>query len=340
MGQIGLRARLFFGAAVWASTSCLAAGASAQEGWSEPSVAEETTDGASAYTETPHAFGAPPAGTIRIAPRWDTFVFTSTQSAGFASFTTDVWANVFGVDADIGEAVFRLHVPLGYYAVTGSGGGMSVRSDQAELGNVELEGYADIPLGSEHRLLIGGGLALPTSTDPACGNPGCSGLGAGVRAVSWAASFRNAPAWAEQSFGIYPQIEYTLGVPWVLVRAVGSIPLLIPTESHVGGGGVLRRGNVELLMQLDVSGAVRIVDVVDVGVSFLGWAQPSGAGVAGNPDLGQTAMTFFVQTDPELDFPITGGAELILNLDNSWGPTGDSGKFWGLHFHLGGRFDL
>lgn len=339
MRQTGMGSRLL-GAIVWASTSCIAASASAQEGWSEPTVTEEATDGTSAYTSTPRAFGAPPDGSIRIAPRWDTFVYTGSQDAGFASYTTDVWVNVFGADVDIGEAVFRLNVPLGYYALTGRGGGMSVRSDQAELGNVELEGYADIPIGPEHRLLIGGGLALPTSTDPYCASPGCNGRGAAVRLGSWVTSFRNAPAWAEQSFGIYPQIEYTLGVPWVLVRAVGSIPLLIPTNSDLGGGLVLHRGNVELMMQLDVSGAVRIVEAVDVGVSFLGWAQPSGAGVAGNPDLGQTAMTFFVQTDPALDFPITGGAEFILNLDNAWGPTGDDGKYWGLHLHVGGRFDL
>ena len=335
MGQIGLRARLF-GAAVLAITSTVAASARAQDGWSEPTDASDT--GTSAYTRAPHAFGAPADGAIRIAPRWDTFVFTtSTDAAGFRT-TFDAWANLFGADVDIGEALFRLRVPVGYFANTTSAGGMSRRYDQAELGNVELEGYADIPLGPEHRLLIGGGLAAPTATDPACGGVGCSSNGYITRAFSWASSFRNAPAWADQSFTVYPAIEYTLGVPWVLVRAIGSIPIFFPTSSDVGGP--LRRGNVELMMQLDVSGAVRIVDVVDVGVSFLGFALPSGAGMAGNPDLGQTAMTFFVQTDPELDFPITGGAEFILNLDNAWGPTGDSGKFWGLHFHLGGRFDL
>lgn len=339
MGQMGHRSRLV-GAAVLALASTVTASARAQDGWVEPSDASDASadTSTSAYTQAPHAFGAPADGAIRISPRWDTFVFTSSQNAGFASFTTDVWANVFGADVDIGEAVFRLHVPLGYFATSASGGGTSRRSDQAELGNVELEGYADIPLGPEHRLLLGGGVALPTGTDPACSGAGCSSNGYIVRGFSWASSFRNAPAWMDQSFTVYPGIEYVLGIPWVLIRVIGSVPIFFPTSSDVGGP--LRRGNVELMFQLDMSGAVRIVDIVDVGVSFLGFALPSGAGLAGNPDLGQTAMTFFVQTDPELDFPITGGAEFILNLDNSWGPTGDTGKFWGLHLHVGGRFDL
>jgi hypothetical protein len=97
------------------------------------------------------------------------------------------------------------------------------------------------------------------------------------------------------------------------------------------------------MMQLDVSGAVRIVDIVDVGVGLLAWALPSGAGYTRGtvaPDLGQTALSFFVRTDPELDAPVMGGAEFILDLDNSWGPTGDNGKFWGLRLFIGGRFDV
>jgi hypothetical protein len=293
----------------------------------------------------PIAFGAPAAGTIRIMPRWDNYVFTEHAPVGaLGTFDVNIWTTTFGVDIDIGDAVFRATVPLGYERVSTSGGtGTGGGSDQAELGNVLLEGLANIDLGSrEQRLLIGGGVAVPTATDQACASgTGCSGRGNGVRQIAWAVSFRNAPAWTEQALTIWPSIEYRLGVPWFLFAANGTIPVFFPINSQLGGP--LLRGNVELMLALDVSGAVRIVNVVDVGVSFLAWALPSGAGYTRgtvSPDLGQTALSFFVRTDPELDVPVFGGAEFILNLDNSWGPTGDTGKLWGLRLFIGGRFDV
>lgn len=292
-------------------------------------------------------FAAPLEGSFRLTARWDTAVFTETTASGLgASLTVTSWSNLFSFGVDTGEFVGRLVLPLGYLRssvspmpTTGSGA-----SDQAELGNVELEGYASIVLGPEHRLLIGGGVALPTATDQPCETGACGAAGAIVRQISWAATFRNAAAWGNQAFTLWPGVDYTLGIPWVLVHATAAVPIFFPTNSRIGGGPLVQHGNVDLMLSLEVSGAVRIVDVVDVGAAFLAWALPSGVGYspgAGySPDLGQTALSFFVQTDPELDVPVTGGAEFILDLDETWGPTGDPGKFWGLRFWLGGRFDL
>ncbi len=293
------------------------------------------------------AFGAPADGSFRLSAQWDTAVFTETAASGLGTaVNVTSWSNLFSFELDTGDFVGRVVLPLGYLRsalspapATGSGA-----SDQAELGNVELEGYASIVLGAEHRLLIGGGVALPTATDQPCDSGACSGTGAIVRQISWVATFRNAPAWANQAFTLWPSVDYTLGVPWVLVHASAAIPIFFPTSSRIGGGPIVQHGNVDLMLSLDVSGAVRIVNVVDVGASFLAWALPSGVGYSPGPgrtiDLGQTALSFFVRTDPELDVPVNGGAEFILDLDNSWGPTGDTGKFWGLRFWLGGRFDV
>jgi hypothetical protein len=275
-----------------------------------------------------------------VTARWDTYAFGENQDTAGAHTEITSWANMFSASADLGEFVFALAIPLGYAHSTTSVAGVSRSSDQAELGNIELEGFADIDIGPEHRLLIGGGIALPTATDQLGSGGGFGGVtGYAVRQVGWRTSFRNPAAWADQSFGIWPEIAYRFQSEWVLLTATGSIPFFLPTSGS-SGGAVLQRGNVEMMMMLDVAGAVRILDAVDAGVSFLGWALPSGAGVMGNPDLGQTAATIFVRTDDMLDLPVGGGFEMIFNLDNSWGPTGDSGKFWGAHIFVYGRFDV
>ncbi len=296
--------------------------------------------GSSVAHDDSRAFGAPADGVVRFSPRWDTIVFTEGRSLfGGGTGSTTSWASLFSLEVDLGFLVLRAIVPFSFGHLSNTVAGRTMNDDQAELGNLTFEGYANIELGPEHRLLVGGGIALPTATDQRCGSfsEGCI-RGPLVRTIAWVTSFRSAAAWADQSFSIVPTAEYRLGIPWFLFSAIGAIPVFIPTDSRLGGP--LARGNVELMLALDVSGAVRIVNIVDVGISFLAWAMPSGAGMMGNPDLGQTALSFFVRTDPELDAPITGGAEFILDLDNSWGPTGDNGKFWGLRLFIGGRFDV
>jgi hypothetical protein len=289
---------------------------------------------------------APPARPFdhyRVAFRWDTVAFGETSGGATDRTTLTSWSNIFAGQVDLGGAVFRLAIPLAYanfQTTTTILGVTSTRtSDQAELGNVELEGLANIDLGtntSEHRLLIGGGVALPTATDQRGSGGGGGFAGVVVRGFAWGTSFRNFAAWAEQSFTVWPTVEYRLTSQWVLFSAQGSIPIMFPTSSSVGGGP-LGRGNVEVMLALDVAVAVRVVQIVDVGVSFLGWALPSGAGYdpdgplgpRATADLGQTAVTLFVRTDDDLDLPFGAGFEMIFDLDNEWGPTGDDGKLWG-----------
>jgi len=136
------------------------------------------------------------------------------------------------------------------------------------------------------------------------------------------------------------------------VNATAAIPIFLPTHGDYGGavlGNVatyapgeaqIARGNVEMMMTLEVGAALRLGNIVDVGASFLGWALPSAAGVRGNPDLGQTAIALSIRTDDALDFPLGAGFEWILDLDNAWGPTGGDRRFWGGHAYIYGRFDV
>jgi hypothetical protein len=171
-----------------------------------------------------------------------------------------------------------------------------------------------------------------------------------VRQLAWQTTFRNAAAWAEPAITIWPSIEYRFAAPWILVRANGAVPVFFPTQSN-GGPVTVVRGNVELMLTLDASVALRVWNFVDVGVGFLAWMMPTAATeslvlpeVPGifkrGPDLGQTALTFAVRTDDELDSPIGGGVELLVNLDDTWGPTGTTGRYWGLSAFVRGAFDV
>ncbi len=288
---------------------------------------------------------ARPPGAYRITPRWDTYVFSGGTSSGFIETRTTSWANVFSAQLDLGGLVARIAIPIGYFATdartTLLGVTTSSHGDQAELGNISLEALADIDVVSgDHRLLIGGGLALPTATDPFPSDRS-QFRGLATRALAWRSSFRNPSAWQEHSLTIWPTAEYRLAIPWVLFSAAVALPIFIPTNSRVGGP--LLRGNVEMMVTVDVTGAVRILDIIDVGGSFLAWALPSGAGYnypgGGHPDLGQTALTLFVRTDDALDSPIGGGLEMIFNLDDDWGPTGSDSRYWGAHIYVTARID-
>jgi hypothetical protein len=320
-----------------------------------------------ALASTAHAqtigFGAHamPTGEARITPRWDNYLFTGNHTDNVAMLDSGgtVWASALSVQADFRTFVVNLSIPMAFLHTWatqhGLGGIGSFTDDQFELGNIELEGYANIDIGAEHRLLIGGGLALPTATDQL--NPGAPGsartaYGPNVRAAAWHTSFRNPAAWTDQAFTIWPTASYRFANEWLLVRANASIPIFFPTHGTYGAAVIVppdgwpvgetpvARGQVELMFAADVSGAIRLGNIVDIGASLMGWALPSGAGMRGNPDLGQTAVSFFAQTDDALDFPLGAGFEWIVDLDDAWGPTGGDRRFWGAHFYIFGRIDV
>jgi len=284
----------------------------------------------------------PLPGRIRISAQWDTLFHTGTDGyvplldtpsgpvpfPTVATFTS--WSNVLTVDVDMRDAVFRAILPFTYEWVRSP----VINTESPALGNIALEGFANVDLGArEHRLLMGGGLSLPTA-DPAAAPTM-------ARLIAWEASFRNAPIWTDSSLTLSPAIDYRLAVPWLWVQAIAAVPLFIPTS---GRGGPLARGAVEVMLSLDVTVALRLMNVVDLGVSFLAWTMPSGVGYSPpSPyaiDLGQTAVTVRLQTDPEIESPLFGGAELIVDLDREWGPTGTPGKVWGLRGYIGGRIDV
>jgi hypothetical protein len=305
---------------------------------------------------------AMPTSEYRLTARWDTGLFTGAHSEtsilGTGAFGGTSWSSVFSAQLDARDWVVGLAVPLAFMHdyVTATAGGITstTNDDQAELGNIEVEGYVNVDLGSpEHRLLVGGGVALPTATDQLseAGMPRRILTGNLVRQAAWHSMFRNAAAWADQSFGLWATASYRFASEWVLVQASGSIPLFFPTHGRYGstvlgqvfpgdGNTPVGRGNVEMMLSLDAYGAIRIANVIDAGVSFLAWALPSGTGVMNQPDLGQTALALSVRTDDALDFPIGGGFEWIIDLDDAWGPTGGDRRMWGAHLYVYGRFDL
>lgn len=312
-------------------------------------------------------FGAHPRPTsfARVTARWDNYLFTGNHSTDLGAGTSDVggtlWASSLSASADFGAFVVNLSIPMAFTHTWFSTHGVPLIadtqtfSDQAELGNIELEGFADIDIGPEHRLLVGGGLALPTATD----QYNLAGAGGGTtqtrgfftRQAAWHAAFRNPAAWADQSFTLWAAASWRWATDWLLVHATGSIPFFLPTHGDYGGAVIgpvvfapgertIARGNVEVMFQVDAGAALRLGNLVDIGASFLGWALPSAAGVMGNPDLGQTAIALQIQTDDALDFPLGAGFEWILDLDDAWGPSGTDQRFWGAHAYITGTFDV
>jgi hypothetical protein len=290
----------------------------------------------------PHAR---PTHAARVTARWDTIPFGEGMDIGGGAHTTiNSWANLFSTQIDLDDVVLGLAVPLGYVSTSCSGGGpfgCGGGVSQAELGNVELEALGSVDLGEGRRLLIGGGVALPTATDQLT----TSGLGGTtgwtVRTAAWATSVRNPAAWGDQSFAVWPEIAFRDAVPYFLLTATLSAPIFFPLHGSYGGAPIYR-GNAEVMIQADVAAALRIGDYVDIGASFLGFATPSATGTIGSTatTVGQTAATLFVRTDDALDSPVGGGFEMILNLGPTWGPTGAPDRFWGAHIFLYARFDV
>ncbi len=306
-------------------------------------------------------FGAPSRSDafVRITPRWDNFLFTGNHSdpivgGGHTDIGGTVWASHLSVQADFRDFLVQLSIPLAFIHTWASASpdplNLSSSSDQTELGNIELEGFANIDVGPEHRLLIGGGIALPTATDQFNTGSFAGARGLLTRQSAWHTSFRNPAAWADQAFTIWPAAVYRWAVDWIVVNATASIPIFLPTHGDYGarvlapslapGETVIGRGNVEMMFQLEAGAALRLGNVVDVGASLLAWALPSAAGMDGDPDLGQTALALAIRTDEDLDFPLGAGFEWILDLDNAWGPTGGDRRFWGAHAYVYGRFEI
>jgi hypothetical protein len=297
----------------------------------------------SVHAQAPNAIPTPPAGHARVSARWDGVFHTGTDRlslpdpaglvTGPATYTS--FSNVLTLDVDLGHTVLRGVIPMSWERISTPGVGAS---DAAEFGNVELESLANVALDSgEMRLLIGGGVALPTATDQG------SNTGSEVRLLAWESGFRNAPAWAASSLTIWMSIEYQLAIEWLWVSVVGTTPTFFPIARD-GGPQPLAHGIPQQMLALDASASIRIARTFDVGLAFLTWALPSGINdpyFAGHtPDLGQAALTLIVRTDPAIDAPVFGGTEFIFDLDERWGPTGAPGKLWGLRAFLAARIDV
>lgn len=305
----------------------------------------------------PLSFGAASPGTLRLAGRWDSSFFVS---PGYVDRSGLVWdppitdiANELTLSVDLGSTVVRAMLPLGYTHVVYDS---LPTIDQAELGDLTLDAYANVELDPTQRFLIGGGVALPTATDTYCAGR-CTSRGMNVRTRAWQITFRDPAAWSDQTITLVPSIDYTLGVPWFLLHVVGSVSIFFPIDPNVGGPQPAARGAVDVMPFLDLSAALRIERYADVGASFLGWViatvnentpidPPSGLPF-GSPrtvrQFAQAAVTFFARTDPELDAPVGGTIELVYDL-HGWHTTDVYapylGQTWSIHASLHGRLDL
>jgi hypothetical protein len=294
-------------------------------------------------------FAAPDTGHAWAAARIDSAIFVASNGGGVLS------ADTLTLQLDLGFAMFRADGSLGF--APDEAGHTRVAGS-----NLELSGLADIPIGPEHRLLIGGGMALPTARN---GVSACSPLptdtpclrDAATRASAWAVGFRHAPAWADLSVTLWPELEYMLGIPWFLLHVDAAAPLFFPIVTDAdgarwGGPQPLARGQVELMLTLELSAAIRLSTVVDIGATFLGWAivtgldAPAGCGSLcpdRHPQAAQGAISAFVRTDPQIDSPIGGSVELSYDLAPWWLSTSvfsPTFQPWALHFSLFGRFDI
>lgn len=280
----------------------------------------------------------PSEGAIAVRVAEDATLFAG-NALGVSDVT--VLASAVSGEADLDVAVLRLSVPLAFVT--------QFRDDQLELGSVELEALGSVEVGDRaHRLLIGAGVALPTGTDTASTCTDfvlCPGHGYPIRSLAWAASFRNAPAWAEQALTVWPSLEYRFSAPWVFVSLTAAAPIFFPM-SGVGGPYPLARGRVELMLSIDASAGIRFGEIVDVGIAWLGWVIPSALhvpmfpGASATYDVAQTALAISIRTDDALPSPVGGGVEVILDLDDTWGPTGASGRLWGARLFVHGRFEI
>lgn len=286
----------------------------------------------------PPWFAAPARDTYRVTLRWDSTFHVDDVSSRVT------WANTLSVQADLSTVVLRTAVPLAYLSA------LRFSGDQAELGDASLEALANVELGPEHRLLIGGGVALPTATDPSGHCRDAGGLsfycpyGGTERAQAWAMGFRNPAAWTDHALTLTPSLEYTLGVPWFLLNVVAQVPIFFPTDSSYGGSIAHAHGDVDVLLSLEAYAALRIVDVVDVGAGFAGLASPSSWATCSHcatlPDS-IAALTVFVRTDPTLASPVGGGAELVYDLTEGYAWwVGTLDPIWAIRLFVEGRIDV
>lgn len=300
----------------------------------------------------PAAFAAPAVGQLRLAARWDTFLYVGSASRYDPQVTQ--LANEMTLSLDFGSVLVRGTLPFAYANVPADVDTI----DRSEVGNTSLEGYANVALDTTQRLLIGGGVVLPTGTDPNCLS-GCTHQGMNVRTRAWQISFRDGALWADETVTVAPAIDYTLGIPWFLLHVVGSVPIFFPIDPDVGGPQPAARGAVDVMPSLDLSVALRIEHWIAIGASFLGWVIATvNENTPTRPDVmvgtlvlpstrvgqyAQAAITGFVRTDPELDAPIGGEIEVIYDL-HSWHTNAPFeaylGQTWSIHASIHGRFDV
>lgn len=306
----------------------------------------------------PPAFGAPAVGTLRLSAAWSSAfsVLAVYLEDGTLSFRhpTFVMAHALSVSLDFGSLLVRGTLPFGYLSE------WQRDIDNAEVGNASVEAYADVPLDPTQRLLLGGGLVMPSGTDPTCLDP-CSTTGMRVRTRAWQITVRDGAAWSDETVTLVPTVDYTLGIPWFLLHAAASVPIFFPIDPNIGGPQPAARGAVDVMPSLEIQAAVRVEHWVDVGASFLGWViatvddataltppPPTGVPVIVGWDRhvgqrAQAALTAFVRTDPELDAPVGGALELLFDLD-AWHTTEPFayrlGQSWSIQASLHGGLDV
>lgn len=259
----------------------------------------------------------------------DTFFFGGDARRSTGLNDAFNWANLVSGGVDFGEFGARAWLPFAYGAGRVDLGGFgSVHTDSFMLGNVALEGFYDVSLSDHMQLRLLARLGLPTSNaNDNVGTALAAGLSGGV-------TFWDPRYWPTGVVTPGIGAEFSMREDVYLINAMATADVLIGTRD--GGRSAGWSGETHFHTQLMVEGAYRIGNVIDVGLRAMGgltWTR-----LRDGDDAGALALEPFVQTDPELDFPLYGRLGLILNLDNGNGPTFESGRLWGVHVTAGVNF--
>lgn len=258
----------------------------------------------------------------------DTFFFGGDARRATGIRDAFNWANLLSGGVDFGEFGARAWLPFAYGSARDDGPFGSVQIDGFMVGNLALEGFYDLELSDRAQLRILARLGLPTSTAAdSAGAAVAAGLSGGV-------TFWDPRYWPAGVVTPGVGAEFSFREDVYLINAMATADVLIGTRD--GGRGAGWSGEAHFHTQLMVEGAYRIGNVIDVGVRAMGALTPTR--FRDGDDAGALAIEPFIQTDPELDFPLYGRLGFILNVDNGNGPTGEDGRLWGFHLTGGVNF--
>ena len=258
----------------------------------------------------------------------DTFFFGGDARRATGFHDTFNWANLLSGGVDFGEFGARAWLPFAYASGSFDTGAGRFHTDGFMVGNLALEGFYDLQLSDRAQLRFLARLGLPTST--AADNSGAS-LAAGL---SGGVTFWDPRYWPAGVVTPGVGAEFSFREDVYLINAMATADVLIGTRD--GGRGAGWSGEAHFHTQLMVEGAYRIGNVIDVGVRAMGALTPTR--FRDGDDAGALAIEPFVQTDPELDFPLYSRVGFIFNLDHGNGPTGEDGRLWGFHLTGGVNF--